>query len=358
MKNNKSIRSVCGLLIMILFLSVPLLAGDTEAVFSSAYADTKAPTENLAKSRSTMATTPPSITTPVSITAAKVAPISKQSYGGKSRKPSVKLTYSGKVLVQGKDYKLSYKNNKNPGTATVKVDGIGDYYGTRSIKFKIIIKAPVKVKVKKNNKKITVSWKKGSAVSGYKVYFASNSKFTKKKKVRTLKSNKKLKYSIDTPVIKRTYYIKVRAYKKIKGKTYYSKASTVKKLKTKNLKWIKVDLSKQKVYLKKGKKTVKKYVVSTGKAKTPTIRGTFYIYNKNPKHDMIGRYNPEKGGPDYIQKDVLWATYFKGGYAFHAAYWHNNFGHPMSHGCVNMRTKQAKYLYKWAPIGTKVVVQR
>lgn len=359
MNNKKRARLISGLLTLIFLLNFPLLSGNIGVAFGSTSETKPVPAANVTAQRSVAATTtPPAAVPPVNIATVKAAPIAKQVYSGKSKYPSVTLTDSGRVLVKGTDYKISYINNKNPGTATIKVEGIGDYYGTKKIKFKIIIKAPQNIKIKKDQKKITISWGKVPAVTGYKVYIASNSKFTKKKKIKTVKANKKLNYSIKTPVVKRTFYIKVRAYKTINGKNYYSKTSKVKKLTTKNLKWIKVSLSKQKIYLKKGKKTIRKYVVSTGKKKTPTIKGTFYIYKKNPKHDMIGKWDPKKKAPEYIQKDVLWTTYFHGSYAFHAAYWHNNFGQPMSHGCVNMKTGQAKYLYKWAPIGTRVVIKK
>jgi lipoprotein-anchoring transpeptidase ErfK/SrfK len=48
--------------------------------------------------------------------------------------------------------------------------------------------------------------------------------------------------------------------------------------------------------------------------------------------------------------------YFKAGYAMHGTYWHDNFGQPMSHGCVNIPTGKAAWLYNWAPQGTVVVV--
>ena len=47
--------------------------------------------------------------------------------------------------------------------------------------------------------------------------------------------------------------------------------------------------------------------------------------------------------------------YFYKGYAIHGTYWHNNFGRPMSHGCINMRTPDAAWLFNWASIGTLVV---
>jgi len=46
--------------------------------------------------------------------------------------------------------------------------------------------------------------------------------------------------------------------------------------------------------------------------------------------------------------------YFYEGYSLHGTYWHHNFGHPMSHGCVNMRTSDAAWLYNWASVGTLV----
>jgi lipoprotein-anchoring transpeptidase ErfK/SrfK len=47
--------------------------------------------------------------------------------------------------------------------------------------------------------------------------------------------------------------------------------------------------------------------------------------------------------------------FFYRGYSLHGTYWHSNFGTPMSHGCVNLSIADAKWLYEWAPMGTKVV---
>ena len=44
------------------------------------------------------------------------------------------------------------------------------------------------------------------------------------------------------------------------------------------------------------------------------------------------------------------------GFGIHGAYWHNNFGHAMSHGCINMRIIDAEKLFKWAEVGTKVII--
>ena len=48
------------------------------------------------------------------------------------------------------------------------------------------------------------------------------------------------------------------------------------------------------------------------------------------------------------------SLYFYGGYALHGTYWHANFGHPMSHGCVNLPTAEAEWLFHWADVGTMV----
>lgn len=91
------------------------------------------------------------------------------------------------------------------------------------------------------------------------------------------------------------------------------------------------------------------FVASTGLPQTPTVYGNFRIYHKLPAQTMAG--------PDYYLPDVPWVMYFYQGYGLHGTYWHNNFGQPMSHGCVNLRTPDARWLYEWAEIGTPVIVR-
>jgi lipoprotein-anchoring transpeptidase ErfK/SrfK len=119
-------------------------------------------------------------------------------------------------------------------------------------------------------------------------------------------------------------------------------------------KWVETDLTRQITYLWDGNKKLKTYVVSTGKNVTPTITGTYRIYMKRDHHDMKG-YDPIKE-KDYVQPDVRYISYFEGAYAYHAAYWHNAFGTQVSHGCINMKTPEAKYLYEWAPVGTTCII--
>lgn len=113
-------------------------------------------------------------------------------------------------------------------------------------------------------------------------------------------------------------------------------------------KWIEVILSEQRLVAWEGDRMVMTTLVSTGTQDTPTVKGTFRIYRKVDVQRMTGR--------DYDLPNVPYVMYFKDGYAIHGAYWHDNFGQPMSHGCVNIPTGKAAWLYAWAPRGTPVVV--
>ena len=117
-------------------------------------------------------------------------------------------------------------------------------------------------------------------------------------------------------------------------------------------KWIEVDISKQTLTLYVDTTPVQSFLISSGTAKTPTEHGTFRIYSKLTSQTMTGTI----AGEYYYLTGVKWVNYFNGGTAIHGTYWHNNFGRPMSHGCINMTEADAKTLYDFAPIGTKVVV--
>ncbi len=113
------------------------------------------------------------------------------------------------------------------------------------------------------------------------------------------------------------------------------------------VRWIDVDLSRQRLTAYEGNTPVFTTLISGGLPRTPTVVGRFKIYAKYTKTRMTG--------PGYDLPNVPYTMYFYKGYAIHGTYWHNNFGRPMSHGCVNMRTSDAAWLYNWAPIGTTVV---
>ena len=96
--------------------------------------------------------------------------------------------------------------------------------------------------------------------------------------------------------------------------------------------------------------------VSTGVELTPTTVGTFTIYKRTPSRCMQG---PLPGVSDeyYDLPGTPWDLYFtQEGAVLHGAYWHNDFGTPKSHGCVNQTPENAKKLYYWADLGTPVTI--
>lgn len=93
---------------------------------------------------------------------------------------------------------------------------------------------------------------------------------------------------------------------------------------------------------------------------TATPRGRFRIISKMPsKHMGTVSGNPdveERGG--FRLPGVPWTSFFhEWGYAFHGTYWHNNFGIQMSHGCVNMRNEDARWLFRWSTPVFKTVAE-
>ena len=112
--------------------------------------------------------------------------------------------------------------------------------------------------------------------------------------------------------------------------------------------WIDVDISAQQVIAYEGNTPIRTFIVSTGVAAHPTVIGRFHIYVKL-RYDLMT-------GPGYYLPNVPYVMYFYQGYSLHGTYWHHNFGTPMSHGCVNMYTPDAEWIYYWASVGTLVNV--
>ena len=112
--------------------------------------------------------------------------------------------------------------------------------------------------------------------------------------------------------------------------------------------WIDVDLSSQTVLARVGDQIVRRMLVSTGLARTPTPVGRYRVYSKYRSVNM--------SGPGYYLPNVPHTMFFYGSYALHGTYWHSNFGHPMSHGCINLTKADASWLYQWTATGTLVVI--
>jgi len=114
--------------------------------------------------------------------------------------------------------------------------------------------------------------------------------------------------------------------------------------------WIDIDISEQRLYAYKGNNVVNSFVISTGTWQYPTVTGQYHIYVKYRYSDMAG--------PGYYLPDVPYTMYFYKGYGIHGTYWHNNFGTPMSHGCVNLKTNDAGWVFNWSSVGTLVNVHQ
>ncbi len=118
-----------------------------------------------------------------------------------------------------------------------------------------------------------------------------------------------------------------------------------------------VDLSEQKLYAYEGEELFMEQIVSTGLPLYPTPRGSFPIYKMTPSRYMQGPI-PDITDEHYDLPGVPWDLYFTyQGAVIHGAYWHDNFGHSWSHGCVNLPPEKAEELYRWAELGATVEVR-
>jgi lipoprotein-anchoring transpeptidase ErfK/SrfK len=109
-----------------------------------------------------------------------------------------------------------------------------------------------------------------------------------------------------------------------------------------------VSTGQQRIYAYENGQMVHSHLASTGLPDTPTVLGNYSVYVKYTATDM--------SGPGYFLPQVPFTMYFYQGYGIHGTYWHNNFGRPMSHGCVNLPTEEAQWFFNWAEVGTPVQV--
>jgi lipoprotein-anchoring transpeptidase ErfK/SrfK len=114
-----------------------------------------------------------------------------------------------------------------------------------------------------------------------------------------------------------------------------------------NAKWIEVSISKQTLVAYDGERPVFATLVSTGNlgddAERATPLGMFRIHTKHVTATM----SSDESGDEYDHRDVPYVQYFRDGYALHAAYWHDAFGRPKSHGCINLSPVDARWLFHW-----------
>jgi hypothetical protein len=119
---------------------------------------------------------------------------------------------------------------------------------------------------------------------------------------------------------------------------------------SKKRRWVQVSLLSQTLVLWEGATPVYATLVSTGrdgigdpKTTMSTPQGTFRITQKHVTTTM----DSNVADSEFELRDVPWVMYFKGGYALHGAYWHDDFGRPRSHGCINLAPIDARYVFEW-----------
>ena len=133
------------------------------------------------------------------------------------------------------------------------------------------------------------------------------------------------------------------------------------------IKRVEVSISKQQLRAFQGDELVMETAVSTGLAPNFTEEGRFHVWLKFYTEDMVGTTAADgsvigvgpnaTGGASYVVNDVPNVMYVNTDLeAMHGAYWHNNFGQPMSHGCINLPLDVAAWMFGWAPLGTQVWV--
>ena len=164
-------------------------------------------------------------------------------------KKAGKLTVTGTIYRENKEFKTETKTftveSDNTPSESTKPDPTPNPSNPTPSQPTTAAPAtttPAKVTVKKTTlksaknakgKKLVVKWKKNTAGNGYQIQYSTSKKFAKGNKTETISKNKTTSYTIKKLKKKKTYYVRIRTYKKVSGKTYYSGWSSVKKVKIK-----------------------------------------------------------------------------------------------------------------------------
>ena len=109
--------------------------------------------------------------------------------------------------------------------------------------------------------------------------------------------------------------------------------------------YLAISLSTQTLVAYDGPRPIYATLISTGRDGFATPTGIFRIQHKHITTTMDGEAGTDES---YRIEDVPWTMYFSGSVALHAAFWHERFGQPRSHGCVNLAPKDAQWLFAWS----------
>ncbi len=191
-----------------------------------------------------------------------------------------------------------------------------------------------------------------NARKGYRIYYGSVHWV---KKVIVTREEKSIWYEIYDNHLKTSYYVPYYDMRLIPPEEVAPLSPEVPAAE----KHIHVDLPSQTVTAFEGEKLVFSARCSSGAKGTYTPTGDFSTYHKGPSIHMTNQ--DEEGVENYYQlPGVPWTSFFTSeGVAFHGTYWHNDYGRPRSHGCVNLKSEDSKWLYRWCtptvPLGEDYV---
>ena len=156
------------------------------------------------------------------------------TYTGKTIQPGVTITYNGTTLSKGKDYTVTYSNNKKPGRGKITIKGLNGYTGTVTKNFDIL---PKRQKIKKltnvSGRKLKVSYTKDSTATGYEIQISPFKNFFFDIRTVNVKGKKNTAKTIKKLTKNKTYYVRVRTYVKSGSTTVSGAWSSVKKIKIK-----------------------------------------------------------------------------------------------------------------------------
>ena len=165
------------------------------------------------------------------------------------------------------------------------------------------------------------------------------------KKVIVTRDEKSIWYQIYDYHLKRNFYVHAHDMRLIPNDELTVLSPEV----PQEQKKIVVDLTTQLVTAFEGEKLVFSERCASGVKCTETPKGEFLTYHKGPSVHMTNEGDAVESESVYSLPGVPWCSFFTGaGNAFHGTYWHNDYGRPRSHGCVNLPTPSSKFIYRWS----------
>ena len=179
------------------------------------------------------------------------------------------------------------------------------------------------------------------AEGGYRIYYGTTHWVNK---VVVTREEKSIWYEIYDPVIKKFLYVRSQDMRLVPNDELTLLSPEV----PQEQKKIVVDLSTQLVTAFEGEKLVFSERCASGVKGTDTPKGEFRTYHKGPSVHMTNEGDAVENESVYSLPGVPWCSFFTSqGNAFHGTYWHNDYGRPRSHGCVNLPSSASKFLYLW-----------